>query len=366
MRTILGFPQRYEVRKKLGKERFLRLGNLSPAETRQIQAYLDGIEIIYSIPMKDGSEAMVLVANCPAPTAYSDIHRQYRLSNFAKAIAASIPYKCLLIVRAERAIKLFAFKKHDHQNAFARSVVDEVYSTPDIYITELSSRERELFAAMADARAVSHSSAELNSHWIGLLAGYSGGYGEAVGCANDSFYSYRYQQLLEDDARKGIADRIVDGWFGADYSEIVDEDDGSGESWLSEFNYNDQSDLYGGYALDPDGDAIHRNFLEFCCDISRTVYNAFVPATHRDNESEEQWLRNYIKACNSYANIEFNASLDSRSIQVICDAFRKMDTYPIDVDNQDFSVEYLIEYLSGFYYDSMWIDDEFPDDYEDE
>ena len=124
--------------------------------------------------------------------------------------------------------------------------------------------------------------------------------------------------------------------------------------------------MYGGYALDPDGDAIHRNFLEFCCDISRTVYNAFVPATHRDNESEEQWLRNYIKACNSYANIEFNASLDSRSIQVICDAFRKMDTYPIDVDNQDFSVEYLIEYLSGFYYDSMWIDDEFPDDYEDE
>lgn len=366
MRTILGFPQRYEVRKKLGKERFLRLGNLSPAETRRIQAYLDGIEIIYSIPLRDRSEMMVLVANCPAPTEYSDIHKQYGLLNFANAIAASIPYKCLLVVRAERAVKLFAFKKHDHQNIAARSVVDEAYSTPDIYLSELTFRERDVFSAMADTIALAENADDLNKRWISILAGYSGGYPQSIGCAYEPFYAYQYQRLLDKDARKSIEERIVDGCLGSDYSDIVDAEGDGSESLLPELNYNEQSDLYEGYALDPDGDAIHRTFLEFCCEVCRTVYNAFVPDGFRDEESEAQWLRNYIKACNNYANTEFNASLDSRSVQVICDAFRNMEAYPIDVNNQDFSVEYLTEYLSGFYYDSMWSEDEYSDDYEDE
>jgi len=358
MRTILGFPARYEVRKKLGKERYLKLGNLSSAETRRMQAYLDGIDIIYSIPLRDRSEMMVLTANCPAPTEYSDIHKPYGLLNFANAIAASIPYSCLLIVRAERAIKLFAFKKHDHKNVSARSVIDEAYSTPDIYITELGFRERDLFSAMADAINGSETSDILNSHWISLLAGYSGGYSESIGCGYDSFYAYRYQQLLDKDARKGVEERIVDGRFGSEYSDVVDAKSDVNESWLPELTGNDRSDLYEEYAIDPDGDAMHRSFLDFCCDMSQTLYNIFVPERDRDEDAEALWIRNYIKACNSYAKTEFNAALDSHSVQVICNAFRNVDANPIDADNQVFSAEYLIEYLSGFYYDSMWSEDE--------
>ena len=366
MKTIFGFPQRYEVRKKLDKERFLKFGNLSPAETRRIEAYLDKIEIIYSIPYYDKSEMTVLVANCPAPTEYSDIHHQYGILNFANAIAASIPYHCLVMVRAGSVFKLFMFSKHDHRQSIGRTVIDETYSTPEIYQCELGFRENVLFASMSDAIKIANNADDLNGRWIVLLANYSGGYNQTRWCASDPFSAYHYQILLENNAKADIENRIVEGNLGEDYLDFVDSEAGHFESWLPEFNYNEMSDLYEGYSLDPDGDAIHRSFMDFCCEICRAVYNAFVPEEYQNEDAEVQWLKNYIKACNSYAYTEFNAALDSRCVQMICSAFHDGDVYPIDVDNPDFSVDYMVEYLSGFYYDAEWNTERYIDDYEDD
>ena len=121
MTSVFELPEKYRVKKELGKEQYLRLGNLSPAERKYIEVYANSIDILYDIPFQDSSEMVVISSEIELPV----LKRRYFCLNYAKAIAQSVPYYCLVIIRYRSTVKLYAFDKRYNLNDQIRMVVTE-------------------------------------------------------------------------------------------------------------------------------------------------------------------------------------------------------------------------------------------------
>ena len=128
MEIIPDLPEKYRVNKKLGKERFLRLGNLSPSEKKYLGTYAKNIDILYDIRFSGASEMVVIYTEVEAPV----LQKRYFCSNYTKAIAQSIPYHCLIILRCKSIVKYFAFEKRPNKENTSRMLVTECYATDEL------------------------------------------------------------------------------------------------------------------------------------------------------------------------------------------------------------------------------------------
>ena len=127
MKQLLAFPKKYEVTGKITKDRFLNSGNLTDAEKKVLELYLKNINTLYDICFSDQSEMIVLEIEL------TDAERgKYGLSNLVKAIAQSIPYLCLLLVRTEGVIRFFTFDRKENEFDDCRSRVRDICSSQDI------------------------------------------------------------------------------------------------------------------------------------------------------------------------------------------------------------------------------------------
>lgn len=127
MKQLLAFPKKYEVTGKITKDRFLNSGNLTDAEKKVLELYLKKINILYDIRFLDQSEMIVLEIEL------TDAERgKYGLSNLVKAIAQSIPYLCMLLVRTEGVIRFFTFDRKENEFDDSRSRVRDICSSQDI------------------------------------------------------------------------------------------------------------------------------------------------------------------------------------------------------------------------------------------
>lgn len=127
MKQLLAFPKKYEVTGKITKDRFLNSGNLTDAEKKVLELYLKNINILYDIRFLDQSEMIVLEIEL------TDAERgKYGLSNLVKAIAQSIPYLCMLLVRTEGVIRFFTFDRKENEFDDSRSRVRDICSSQDI------------------------------------------------------------------------------------------------------------------------------------------------------------------------------------------------------------------------------------------
>lgn len=131
MKQLLAFPKKYEVTGKITKDRFLNSGNLTDAEKKVLELYLKNINILYDIRFLDQSEMIVLEIEL------TDAERgKYGLSNLVKAIAQSIPYLCMLLVRTEGVIRFFTFDRKENEFDDSRSRVRDICSSQDIMFSD--------------------------------------------------------------------------------------------------------------------------------------------------------------------------------------------------------------------------------------
>lgn len=290
MKQLLAFPKKYEVTGKITKDRFLNSGNLTDAEKKVLELYLKNINILYDICFFDQSEMIVLEIEL------TDAERgKYGLSNLVKAIAQSIPYLCLLLVRTEGVIRFFTFDRKENEFDDCRSRVRDICSSQDIIPIKGDISDGILITKLRESIANATSAEELNIEWSKLL--------KDCGLVLDTFDVSidEYHHLLD---KKLRFERIIE--------QDNDYEDDSEETDIFE------SDIFDGATLEPSRETEEDMFVSFCTANVRTLYEE---ACENDDLTEEKWLRNYIVACNDYANQLFVKSVNSKIAKEIVVAF---------------------------------------------
>lgn len=313
MYEYLNFSTKNKVGKKLSKEKYITSANLTESEKVTLYKYLKSIEILYSFPFADG-EIIVLLADY-----FVSERNQYALNNFVKAIAQSLPYEILLLVRCEGIIRFFIFNSESNVNDDRRSRVLFIKSSKDIILAENDFYDNMLISRLRDDANESVSAAELQGRWFSTLS--------------------------------NNCDKFVDDTFKysiAKYNEQLETEKHFNR--LTENNYTyeyDNCDLYVGKPLEIDDVADHRLFIEFCAYYSRVLYK---DVTLEHEFSEDKWLQKYLGACSSLAKNLFCRALDGRCVAIISSAFWNNNENYIE-SSDCYDVEDLKEQIGYFYFD---------------
>jgi len=315
MHEYLKFPQKNYVGKRLSNERYIKSANLTNAEEKWLSAYLESIEILYSFPYNDG-EIIVLLAE------YTSVeHSKFSLNNFVMAVAQSLPYKILLIVRCEGVIRFFAFDEKTNQIDERRSRVFSVNSSIDIIPLEDDFFANLIISSLREAAIESTSAKELNARWYSALSGNAD-------CGNsliDDTFAYsvdKYHALVE---KKKAFDKLTSDSFNEDVEDCL---------------------LYEGTPLEID-EVDHRFFAEFCAYHSRLLFDE---SSSLYAPTKNEWLKIYLDGCNSFAKGIFNRVLESKTVEIISKAFwYGNDDYIEAADCYD--IDELKEHIGDYYFD---------------
>ena len=343
MWNYLGFPSEYQVTKHMGKERYLRLANLTPAEQKRLQAYLHHIEVLYAIPFADKSEIIVLMAEISA----GNQRDRFYLTNLTSAVASSFPYLCLLVVRCEGVIKFFIFDERDNTRNAGRSVVSGRYATDDIPMGNEDYFTNQFLLEMQQCVGEATTAKELHGLWRNAIVKRVGGEAHARACADTNTFDWTNRDRALDIERRRIFDESISLDEVALTSKFAYEDDLSDED--NDEVYSDQirpsegslSDVYEGRSLDDDEPA-EMLFVEFCAKNSRPLYREYGESF----ASEQEWLITYVDICNRYAEALFNKVLPSAAILQIKSAFLE-DEYSNEYSDE-YDVDELIEMISYY------------------
>lgn len=347
MWNYLGFPSEYQVAKHMGKERYLRLANLTPAEQKRLQAYLYNIDVLYAIPFADKSEIVVLMAEIDA----GNQRDRFYLTNLTSAVASSFPYLCLLIVRFEGVIKFFIFDERDNTRDAGRSVVSGRYATDDITMGNEDYFTNQFLLEMQQCIYGATTAKELHSLWWATIVKRAGGVVQANACAEMNTFDWTNKDRALDFERRRVFDESISLDEGVPISKFSYEDDlsdvDSDEEYAGQVRPSEGvlSDVYDGRSLDKDEPA-EMLFVEFCANNARPLYREYGDSF----SSEQEWLITYIDICNRYAEALFNKVLPSSAIHQIKFTFLE-DEHSNSCDYSDeYDVDELIEMISPYIY----------------
>ena len=326
MWDYLGFPEKYRVNKKLGREVFLRNANLTDYERRYVQDFMLTANVLYDIVFSDKSEVVVL---------HSELkyipRKKYFLQNYANAIAKSLPHKCLLILQCSGVAKIIVFHEHENPNDARRMVVDGYICSKEIIYCERSIIDKLLIAKLRECIDESTSADILVDAWYSTL-------NEAQKhndfCLNEDSFNYVIERRNFLQKQDLVYERVLDG------SSVA-------------YNFNKgNSNLFEGVALNPDEVPYDKYFLDFCADLSIYLYEEVVENQIMGELDEKSWLDDYISACNDYAHDELNKVFDSDSVYYVRQQFYNHATLRNIEDYDEFDEEELKQYLyKYFYYD---------------
>lgn len=319
MYDYLNFPSQNKVGKKLSNSKYIKSANLTKGEEKRLAPFLGAIEILYSFPFEDG-EIIVLLAD------FSVAERgRFTLNGFVRAVAQSLPYRILLIVRSEGVIRFFSFDEQSNKTDNRRMNVNRVYASQDIILIKNDFMNDKLISDLRNSVFEADSAEDLHNRWNLIL--YSN--------SNDKYI---------------VANNIIDDTFMysiAEYNKRLRIEKNFDR--LTEKNYtyeNDKYDLYIGEPLEIDEASDHRLFIEFCAYYARILYEEIA---FNYEFSEENWLRKYLDACSSLAQNLFRCVLDGRCASIISSEFwNDGENYIESADCYD--VEDLKELIGYFYF----------------
>ena len=316
MHEYLMFPPQNWVGRKMSSTKYINAANQTKAESKWLEAHLGSIEILYSFPYCDG-EIVVLLAD------YSSVeHRKYSLNNFVLAVAQSVPYRILLIVRNEGAIRFFAFNEKTNTINGGRSRVLAVSSSTDIIPLADDIRDNMLIEKLREAAYMAETAEELNRRWYSAFSSYEDS-PNAVIVDTFDYTSQEYRKLHE---QRLTFDKIAIDQLKDAVDECVD--------------------LFEGEPLDIEEEVDHRLFVEFC---AYYAYELFEQAKN-SGITEEKWLHLYMDRCNAFAKNVFNRVLCPQCVLLISDAYwhdngeyeEAADSYNVD-DLKDLIGDYFDE-----------------------
>lgn len=313
MFDYLRFPQKNEVGKKIAADEFIKKANLTPSESRCLAQYLGKIEILYDFPFDDG-EIVVLLAEFKIE---NFVENMYAFENFVKAIAQSLPYRVLLIVKYEGIIQFFAFYEKENTLYSGRSRVFTIRHSSSIILMKHDFMDYVLLDKLRDAVEDATSAKELYEMWYGTLPDEE----------FDLTWDISKYRELKEQYQNFIVATERNSWTNEDYFE------------------NHEFNVYTGKPLDIDDIVDHQLFIEFCSDHARLLYKEYSGLMLI---TEKYWIEIYIDCCNEYAESLFSCVLDERCVKIIVMAFWNDSEMIHDSDYYHYDIEELKELIDSF------------------
>lgn len=359
MDELLNFPDEYRVNKKLGKERFIKFGNLTHGERKFLQAYLSNVELLYDIPFKDGSEFVVISTEVNLPSCQDN----YFTLKYIRAIAQPFPYYSMIIMQCQGVVKFFVFGERINQHNERRMYVEDFYATPNFIVDKDSYKLWCFIEALKSSISEAHTAQELHSLWRMAISECSGG--EFFARKNANLGSASLSASVLDATKIKQRIKIIDSAVSGDFmrcendmyekecnwpdieSYKVEKEEFWEELESADSDMYEQSDMYDGLTLNFEEYKEAQLFEEFCAAFCRPLYEE---ACERFSYviPEKEWLSDYYDACNTYAKSFFNKAINSKIAHAIYTAFSDGSAVP-DPDNEIFDPEELKRILYFFW-----------------
>ena len=367
MHSILNFPEQFRVNKKLGKERYMNHGNLTPAERKRLEAYMGNVELLYAIPFSDGSEMIVISTDVETSTT----KQSYFTSNYVKAIAQSFPYLCLIIMRFQSIVKFFIFDERVNHFDPNRFYSENTYATEEFTLTTYNYQLLDFTNKLRSAISEARSAKDLHNKWRALLIANARDIETAqLNAYLDSHTLNHYiHQYANEMKEYNLYESVLDGDYEEDYEEEFDPDDYEWDlieqeerlrsNWGDEMYETERnlchiqredlgfSDIYSKRSLDTEDSIEESLFIDFCAAHCWLLY---IEATKAYNPpaSEREWFKDYFEACNAYAEEFFGRSVDSKITQKIRKSYDQR-AIPDDDYYGNFDIQQLKAYLWRYF-----------------
>lgn len=322
LRELLAFPKRFEVNKGMNKEKFLKHANLTVREANFLKAYMKDFDILYDIAFPNQSEMLVLYTEALRP----DTDNEYFMRTYVTFVAQSFPYDCLIVVNFCGLLKLYILDERRNKLNMSRSVIEQWNASESIHFTPYTSSDTPIFESLRKEISSAYNSDDLHDRWKHVIRAYYGPCEMLNRFRNNATDIAIYKtDLLEAAIGKNALPQIRN------------------KSGSEEF----LSDIFDRVCIDPDNNAEERAFVQFCAVHCRKLYNEAVENAWQ-TFSEEEWLIEYINACNNYSQAVFNRSIDTECIFPIKTCFWE-EYEPSKNEYYFFDADILREYLWRFF-----------------
>lgn len=145
MINFYSFDEKYKVNRLIQGDLFIKSARLKDAEKELLLEYLKTVEIVYDLKIQDGSELMIIEADCELCKGKNSLAER-----IARAIASSLPYSCLVVIRHNDKAKIFSFiEEHNLEDRF-RSKIVKCFATFDFSISNIPQNIITLLEAFSD------------------------------------------------------------------------------------------------------------------------------------------------------------------------------------------------------------------------
>lgn len=354
MWEFFGFPDKFKVKKSLDKTQFLNHANLTAVEETVLRNHLVQIRLLYDIKFADNSEMIVVHTTAKLPE-YRD---QYFLQDYARAIAQSFPYHCLIALQYHSSVKLILPETRQNSKNDHRMFVEQVWATP-LVPTDEYSLETGVLKEMNESIRLATSSDELQALWIKDIIGISSEDSAKRYAWDGVFFHEREEYAERLRPEKRFEESISVASLFLDKEELIRE----AERITTEFdkeNYDEEQ----ATAIDQYETALQVDFceceeyIEFFQSYCWPLYEMARKDRYRRELNPGDWLREYCYECNDMLNNEHGRYLTPVEIREIAIAFSEHRS--VSVDTMPYELAVLKERL--YINEEAWTDDFSEDD----
>lgn len=315
------FPEEYQVKKKLGKERFLKNANFSRMETKRFGLSAENIQILYDIILPDNSEMIVLSTEADI-SQYQSKRDTYLLENYCRAIAQSFPYQCLIVLRYKSAVKLILPEERNNIKDSRRMLVEKFFATPLLRMDQWDFSVSTILPSMRNCIAQANSVDELFKMWKDVICGDNESF--ARGEMDNGTFTYEREQL----------DDILGKEQEFRNATTLDDD---------KF-FSTDSTYYADVTSDEE--LCVECFSENCWPLfEKCIDNDLLD----DEEYRQRWIDRYCTLCGEVFEEAFNRQMANSELRRIVARFEQQRAPDDQVICEDELLEALMQRLDDYY-----------------
>lgn len=307
IQNMFNIPSRYFVNKSIEKNSFIQKANLSKAEKRELDKQLLSVKILYDLLFDDKSEAFIIEVNTKI------LYRKDSMATIAKAIASSIPYYTLVLVKYENYMRIVFFNTKINSKDESRKVVLNYTSSHIMNLYKLNAFDDCLFEDISSAFSESAS----NDQFANNL------YEIAFELRNTRTERKQIKKIIEPESE--YADLIKKVYYCSDSFDDYLLDD-SDSQYNDYYAYNSKARFVsdcGNYSY-----GLLMEFAEQC---------SLFPSFQWDEDLViQKWLEFYIDKCLEFGQETENIILTEKDIIKIIELFKEKLDYRTSYYNSEY------------------------------
>lgn len=316
---LFDIPSRYYVIRTIDKDNFVKKASLSLTEKREIDTQISSVGILYDLKFRNNSEAFIIEVNTKI------LYRKDSMATIAKAIASSIPYYTIVLVKYDNYMRVVFLNTKNNSKDESRKVVLNYSCSDIINLNKLNSFDFCLFDDISSAFSESDS----DEQFARIISEF------AFELRNTRTERKQIKKIIYPESEYTDLIKKVYCCSGAFDDYILDDNDSQYNDY---YVYNQKSRFVSDC-----GNYSYGLLLEFAEQSSSFLSN---PGIEDEDSVAQKWLEFYIDKCLEFGQEMENIILTENDIIKIIELFKeKLDYRVRDYKSEYFEADDLRMYI---------------------